>query len=379
MPSLKIRCLIRPINRLFRSKLNMEKKKCSLGISESGYNLVDANLNYQYRAFGVPGLGLKRGLGEDLVIAPYASVMALMVAPEQAAENLMDLEKDGFGGRYGMYEAVDYTAARSYTRPVIRDCQIVHGSSSGNVVSFSFLSAASINPCRNGLKMKHSSKPSCCCCRKGFRMPQSFIHRLYMYLIPAYGTGSADAYYPHAVHPGTGNQLLSNGRYYAMITNSGSGYSRWKDIAVTRWREDATIDDTGIFCYIRDLDNESSWSAAFPAFTAKRQNPMKWFSHRAGPNSGDWNKILKRIPKLWFRRKMMWKCGGYISLTDPQKKNTRNYQLCRSGAYHCRSRCGASGIQQSVCSDRNLPQRDAILCTRAGRRAQANRSPGCST
>ncbi len=82
------------------------------GVSESGYNLVDVNLNYQYRAFGVPGLGLKRGLGEDLVIAPYATVMALMVQPEQAYENLMTLEKDGFGGRYGMYEAIDYTTAR---------------------------------------------------------------------------------------------------------------------------------------------------------------------------------------------------------------------------------------------------------------------------
>ena len=82
------------------------------GISESGYNLVDANLNYQYRAFGVPGLGLKRGLGEDLVIAPYASVMSLMVQPEEAVENLLAMEADGFEGRFGLYEAIDYTSSR---------------------------------------------------------------------------------------------------------------------------------------------------------------------------------------------------------------------------------------------------------------------------
>jgi len=73
------------------------------GISESGYNTTDARLNYQYRAFGVPGLGLKRGLAEDLVIAPYASALALMVAPEAACVNLQRLAADGLGGRYGFY------------------------------------------------------------------------------------------------------------------------------------------------------------------------------------------------------------------------------------------------------------------------------------
>ncbi len=82
------------------------------GISESGYNTVDVNLNYQYRAFGVPGLGLKRGLAEDLVIAPYASALALMVEPEEACLNLQRLAADGLLGKYGFYEAVDYTKSR---------------------------------------------------------------------------------------------------------------------------------------------------------------------------------------------------------------------------------------------------------------------------
>src|SRR5205085_2652137 len=83
------------------------------GISESGYNSVDASLNYQYRAFGVPGLGLKRGLAEDLVVAPYASALALMVAPEEACLNLQRLAtEEGLAGRFGLYEAIDYTPAR---------------------------------------------------------------------------------------------------------------------------------------------------------------------------------------------------------------------------------------------------------------------------
>ena len=82
------------------------------GISESGYNAVDVSLNYQYRAFGVPGLGLKRGLAEDLVVAPYASALALMVAPEAACLNLERLAAAGFAGKYGFYEAIDYTLSR---------------------------------------------------------------------------------------------------------------------------------------------------------------------------------------------------------------------------------------------------------------------------
>ena len=82
------------------------------GISESGFNTVDTALNYQYRAFGIPGLGLKRGLGDDLVVAPYATALALMVLPDAACENLQRLTADGLMGRYGMYEAIDYTPAR---------------------------------------------------------------------------------------------------------------------------------------------------------------------------------------------------------------------------------------------------------------------------
>ena len=82
------------------------------GISESCYNTFDSALNYQYRAFGVPGLGLKRGLGEDLVIAPYAAMMALMVEPKKAYDNLRLMDGKGFQGDYGFYEAIDYTPSR---------------------------------------------------------------------------------------------------------------------------------------------------------------------------------------------------------------------------------------------------------------------------
>src|SRR4029078_13056103 len=84
------------------------------GISESGFNMISANSNYQYRAFGAPGLGLKRGLENDTVIAPYASALALMVAPKRATENLELLNKKGYQGKYGFYEAIDFTPVRLF-------------------------------------------------------------------------------------------------------------------------------------------------------------------------------------------------------------------------------------------------------------------------
>ena len=88
------------------------------GMSESGYNTVDAHLNYQYRAFGVPGLGLKRGLADDLVVAPYATALALMVAPEAACANLQRLAAMGAEGQFGFYEAIDYTPGAPTARRV---------------------------------------------------------------------------------------------------------------------------------------------------------------------------------------------------------------------------------------------------------------------
>ena len=106
-----------------------KKRGVPWGISECGYNAIDVHHNYQYRAFGVPGLGLKRGLAEDLVIAPYASVMALMVAPEKACVNLERLTAEGFAGKYGFYEAIDYTASRlppGQTKVIVRSFMAHH-------------------------------------------------------------------------------------------------------------------------------------------------------------------------------------------------------------------------------------------------------------
>jgi cyclic beta-1,2-glucan synthetase len=230
------------------------------GISESGYNMINTSSNYQYRAFGVPGLGLKRGLEEDTVIAPYASVMALMVAPEKACENLELLGKKGLQGRYGLYEAIDYTPSR-----------LQRGQTSAIVYSFmahhhgmSLLSLAYLlqdKPMQKLFEAEPQFKAALLLLQERIPKATSFF---------AHTTDIADINYTASGHetrilntPYTSIpevQLLSNGQYHLMVSNAGGGYSRWKDIAITRWHEDVTCDNRGTFCYIRDLEDDTYWS-----------------------------------------------------------------------------------------------------------------------
>jgi len=238
------------------------------GISESGYNLTDGNSNYQYRAFGVPGLGLKRGLAKDLVIAPYATLMALMVAPREACENLSRLAADGRTGAYGFYEAVDYTVSR-----------LPPGQSSSTVRSFmahhqgmGLLSLAYLlldRPMQRRFMACPSLRAADLLLQE--RVPD-FAARvqsgdleldLSRKLAPS-KEGQADARIfsvPGLLAPQV--QLLSNGRYHVVVSSGGGGYSRWLDLALTRWREDSTRDCWGSFIYLRDTATGEFWSAAY--------------------------------------------------------------------------------------------------------------------
>jgi cellobiose phosphorylase len=240
-------------------------RKVPWGMSESGYNLTDAHLNYQYRAFGVPGLGLKRGLADDLVVAPYASLMALMVAPQAACANLRRMTAAGFAGRYGYYEAIDYTPARltrGHTFAIVRSFMAHHQ-------GMSFLSLAYVLLDRPMQRRFEAYPP--------FQATALLLHERIPKATPVHLRSAENAEMPR---PATGPEalmrvlntphtpipevhLLSNGRYHVMMTNAGSGYSRWKDVAVTRWREDVARDDMGTFCYLRDVASNDVWSVGF--------------------------------------------------------------------------------------------------------------------
>jgi cellobiose phosphorylase len=236
------------------------------GISESGYNTTDQHLNYQYRAFGVPGLGLKRGLADDLVIAPYATALALMVAPEAACRNLQQFDASGQQGAFGFFEAIDYTPSRlqpGTTSVTIRQFMAHHEGMT--LLSLAYLLL------NKPMQRRFDADPI-------LRATDLLLHER----VPR----TSRPIYPHAAEAGARRlasaeeegtmrvftdpagpapevHLLSNGRYHVLISSAGGGYSRWGDLAVTRWREDATRDSWGSFCYLRDLDRGSVWSTAY--------------------------------------------------------------------------------------------------------------------
>ncbi|MDK9699003.1 MAG: cyclic beta 1-2 glucan synthetase [bacterium] len=242
-----------------------KKRNVPWGISESGYNGIDAQSNYQYRAFGVPGLGLKRGLADDLVIAPYASALALMVAPKEACQNLERLASEGFESRYGFYEAIDYTPSRL---PRGQSCVIVR-SFMAHHQGMSLLSLDYLlqdHPMQKRFKSEPLFQATLLLLQE--RIPKVSAFYAHTTKLSEHDLSSSTPETPIRVFtsPDTPNpevQLLSNGKYHVMVTNAGGGYSHWKDLAVTRWREDRTRDNWGTFCYLRDVSSGEFWSTAF--------------------------------------------------------------------------------------------------------------------
>lgn len=259
-----------------------KKRNVPWGISESGYNAIDVNLNYQYRSFGIPGLGFKRGLAEDLVVSPYSSFLALMVAPDQACDNIENLAKHGFEGEYGFYEAIDYTPTRlprGKTNAVIKSFMVHHQGMSLLSLSYLLLN----RPMQKRFESEVQFQASLLLLQE--RIPR--VSTFYSPVMHETDSGMIVEKNDIPVHvintPGTPIpevQLLSNGRYHVMVTNSGGGYSRWKDIAVTRWREDTTCDNWGIFCFIKDIEQDSNlfWSSAYQPSLKEGDNYEAVFS-----------------------------------------------------------------------------------------------------
>ncbi|SDH75764.1 GH36-type glycosyl hydrolase domain-containing protein [Nitrosomonas sp. Nm132] len=235
------------------------------GMSESGYNLVDIHLNYQYRAFGVPGLGLQRGLADDLVVAPYATVLALMVAPEAAHLNLQRLAAQGLEGKFGFYEAIDYTPSRQRrgeSSTVVRSYMAHHQGMS--LLSLAYLLLD--RPMQKRFESVPLFQATLLLLQERIPKTTPFFPSTAQFSDIRLTSRTAEApirVFNNANTPVPEVQLLSNGRYHVMITNAGGGYSRWKDLAVTRWREDTTCDHWGAFCYLRDERSGEIWSTAY--------------------------------------------------------------------------------------------------------------------
>ena len=236
------------------------------GISESAYNARDLEFTYQYSNFGVPGLGLKRGLRENTVIAPYATALAAMVDPQRAVRNFERLAAIGARGRYGFYEALDYTRSRVPDGTQVAIVQAYMAHHQGMTI------VAIANVLLDGeMRARFHAEPSI---QATELLLQERAPRDVSVVRPraqevAAAAPLANASLPevrrlrsaHDATPQT--HLLSNGRYSVMLTSAGSGYSRWRDMAITRWREDVTRDDTGSYIFLRDVASGVIWSAGF--------------------------------------------------------------------------------------------------------------------
>lgn len=259
------------------------KRKVPWGVSESGFFSFDYRLNYQYKAFGIPSLGLKRGLVNDTVISPYSTLLALAVAPKDSVENLKRLTKEGLEGQHGYYEAADYTRERltkggcsvvqSYMAhhqgmglvamdnllyhnimqqrfhkdPYIRAAEILLQEKVPSRVIFAKDYKEKIEPINE--EDRRSVEYSTVLEQKQRQLPESYI--------------------------------MSNGSYSVMLTEDGSGYSKYNDLSVTRWREDGVLSHYGTYLYLRDTDTNIVWKATVSPESGKHSCKVTYSQDKA--------------------------------------------------------------------------------------------------
>ena len=260
------------------------EKNVPWGISESGYFRFDANQFYQYRAFGVPGLGYKRGLADDLVITPYASLLALPLRPRAVLQNMERLRRLGMLGMYGFYEAADFTLARLTVGQEIAIVQSYMAHHQGMIM------LSLVNYLQGDVMV-----------RRFQRDPRiQSVELLLLEQIPrdapierpsTEGSAELRAVQPRNLAspwqvdpqaPQPRAHYLSNGHYRTLITAAGGGYSAWEDIDLTRWRPDTTLDNRGTWIYVQDQESGATWSSSLqPTLVVADKQEAFFNSHLA--------------------------------------------------------------------------------------------------
>ena len=236
------------------------------GVSESSFNSLDVNLDYQYKAIGVPWLGLKRGLMEDAVAAPYATFLALLVKPGDAFRNIEYLKAEGLKGPFGYYEAADYTPDRlniQGEKTIIKSYMAHHQGMTllalnnvlnGNLMQKRFMSDPRMDAARLLLQEK---------------VPLNVVftkenkEKIQPAKVTVYQDNGSHRQYDRLSPNLPKIHVLSNGFYSIMVSDRGTGYSNSKTASVTRWREDPVLDQYGTFFYIRNMEENRLWSAAY--------------------------------------------------------------------------------------------------------------------
>ena len=274
-----------------------QQKSIPWGISESAYNIRDIHLTYQYSNFGIPILGFKRGLSKDLVIAPYATFLAAMINPIEAINNLKQIQALKGEGIYGFYESLDFTKERlpeGSQMAVVKTYMAHHqGMSLVSIANVLF---------DNLFCRRFHQEPIVKACELLLqeRVPTNVITTKFRdnhaeVEHPSNNNETIDRHYytPDPAVPRT--HLLSNNQYVVMITTSGSGYSHFKNISITRWREDVTLDSYGSYIYFRDIHSQKIWSAGFQPTCTKPENYEVIFTEDRACITRVDNKITSRL------------------------------------------------------------------------------------
>ncbi len=250
------------------------------GISESAHSGLDSHRTYQYHAFGVPSLGLKRGLEDDLVIAPYATALALLVNPGEAIKNLKRLVRVGMYGKMGFYEALDYSRQeeRQGENGVIVYAYMAHHQGMSLMALNNVLHQGVMRERFHADRRIKAVEPLLF--ERIPPVPSMLVHRAADHVavrlateppMPEYRVFDEDTPIPR-VH------LLGNGRYALMVTNTGGGYSRWGKFEITRWRADTTRDNWGTFIYLHEEESDTLWSATHQPMNVKDPRYTATFS-----------------------------------------------------------------------------------------------------
>jgi cyclic beta-1,2-glucan synthetase len=263
-----------------------KQKNVPWGISESGYYAFDANQNYQYRSFGVPGLGLRRNLEQDLVIAPYASVLALSLCPRQVMENLARLEKLRMLGIHGLYESIDFTSARlamGEHHAIVREYMSHHqGMILLSLINYLqddvMVRRFHADPLIQSIELRLQEKIPYDAPLEALQLEDSRAAQHN----PVQRQMITAPWHVPVVAPVPQVHFLSNGRYGVLISSAGAGFSRWQDTDLTRWHADTTREDGGTWVYLQDTESGELWSASYQPTATMPENPdAEFYPHMA--------------------------------------------------------------------------------------------------
>ena len=267
------------------------------GTSEASYYNFDAAQVYQYQAFGVPSLGYKRGLSNDLVVAPYASVLALPFAPQEVIQNLRRLEELEMWGLYGFYESIDFTAERLKTGEeyaIIRSFMAHHQgmvllSLCNTLFDKRMIRRFHADPRIESVEMLLQEQTP----------TQAPTERPRHQQVETVRPGTTIPLDPWQVSPDvpyTQVHSLSNGSYSLLISATGSGFSRWEDIELTRWRDDPTLNDRGSWVYVEDRLNGQLWSATRqPTLVTPDHRDVNFYPHRVEFERRDGDIVVRTL------------------------------------------------------------------------------------